>query len=153
MLSTGNFIYNFCLDNSVTMNVSCRCFWGGLRNEIVLLVVPEALEELVTLAATYPVIDPTIKHVGVSKLRELNATALKETEDTFVIQDNNTPLAVLLRYEKFLIMQEQLMSVLNTLELLSEQREVEGLLAGIKDLTAGRVRSLAEVEAELAKKK
>jgi PHD/YefM family antitoxin component YafN of YafNO toxin-antitoxin module len=101
----------------------------------------------------YPVIDPTIKHVGVSKLRELNATTLKETEDTFVIQDNNTPLAVLLRYEKFLIMQQQLMSVLNTLDLLSEQKELEGLLAGIRDLDAGRVRSLADVEAELAKKK
>jgi hypothetical protein len=105
------------------------------------------------LAVTYPVIDPTIKHVGVSKLRELNAATLKETEDTFVIQDNNTPLAVLLRYEKFLIMQEQLVSVLNTLELMSEQKELEGLLAGIKDMATGRVRSLAEVEAELAKKK
>jgi PHD/YefM family antitoxin component YafN of YafNO toxin-antitoxin module len=104
-------------------------------------------------ATAYPVIDPTIKHVGVSKLRELNAATLKETEDTFVIQDNNTPLAVLLRYEKFLIMQQQLMSVLNTLDLLSEQKELEGLLAGIRDLDAGRVRSLADVEADLAKKK
>lgn len=100
-------------------------------------------------ATTYPVIDPTIKHVGVSKLRELNAATLKETDDTFVIQDNNTPLAVLLRYEKFLIMQQQLMSVLNTLDLLSEQKELEGLLAGIKELAEGRVRSLADVESEL----
>jgi predicted transcriptional regulator len=45
------------------------------------------------------------------------------------------------------------MSVLNTLELMSEQKELEGLLAGIKDMQAGRVRSLAEVEAELANKK
>jgi hypothetical protein len=30
---------------------------------------------------------------------------------------------------------------------------LEGLLAGIKDMVEGRVRSLAEVEAELAKKK
>lgn len=104
-------------------------------------------------ATAYPVIDPTIKHVGVSKLRELNAATLKETEDTFVIQDNNTPLAVLLSYEKFLIMQQQLMSVLNTLELISEQKEFEGLLAGIKDMESGRVRSLAEIEADLAKKK
>jgi PHD/YefM family antitoxin component YafN of YafNO toxin-antitoxin module len=101
----------------------------------------------------YPVIDPTIKHVGVSKLRELNAAKLRETEDTFVIQDNNTPLAVLLRYEKFLTMQQQLASVMNTLELLSESKELEGLLAGIQDMQAGRVRSLAEIEAELAKKK
>jgi predicted transcriptional regulator len=101
----------------------------------------------------YPVIDPTIKHVGVSKLRELNAATLKDTEDTFVIQDNNTPLAVLLRYEKFLIMQQQLASVMNTLDLMSEAKELEGVLAGIEDMAAGRVRSLAEVEAEIAKKK
>ena len=77
----------------------------------------------------YPVIDPSIKHVGVSKLRELNATALKETDDTFVIQDNNTPLAVLLTYEKFLNMQQELMSVINTLELLTGTEELAGVLA------------------------
>lgn len=101
----------------------------------------------------YPVIDTTIKHVGVSKLRELNAATLKDTEDTYVIQDNNTPLAVLLRYEKFLVMQQQLAAVMNTLDLLSESKELQGVLAGIEDMLAGRVRSLAEVEAELAKKK
>jgi PHD/YefM family antitoxin component YafN of YafNO toxin-antitoxin module len=100
----------------------------------------------------YPVIDPTIKHVGVSKLRELNATALKETEDTFVIQDNNTPLAVLLTYKKFLNMQQELMSVINTLELLTESKELEGVLAGIEEMKAGRARPLAEIEAELEKK-
>jgi PHD/YefM family antitoxin component YafN of YafNO toxin-antitoxin module len=106
-----------------------------------------------SLQSAFPVIDPTIKHVGVSKLRELNAATLKQTEDTFVIQDNNTPLAVLLRYEKFLSMQQQLDSVMNTLDLLTESKELQGVLAGIEDMAAGRVRSLAEVEAELAKKK
>lgn len=100
----------------------------------------------------YPVIDPTIKHVGVSKLRELNATALRETDDTFVIQDNNTPLAVLLSYEKFLIMQQKLMSVMNTLELLTESKELAGVLAGIEEMKAGRARPLADIEAELEKK-
>jgi hypothetical protein len=100
----------------------------------------------------YPVIDPTIKHVGVSKLRELNATALKETEDTFVIQDNNTPLAVLLTYEKFLIMQQKLLSVMNTLELLTESKEIAGLLVGIEEMRAGKSRPLADIEAELEKK-
>jgi PHD/YefM family antitoxin component YafN of YafNO toxin-antitoxin module len=100
----------------------------------------------------YPVIDPSIKHVGVSKLRELNATALKETDDTFVIQDNNTPLAVLLTYEKFLNMQQELMSVINTLELLTDSKELAGVLAGIEQLNAGRARPLAEIEAELEKK-
>jgi hypothetical protein len=105
------------------------------------------------LQLAFPVIDPTIKHVGVSKLRELNAATLRETQDTFVIQDNNTPLAVLLRYEKFLSMQQQLASVMSTLDLLSESKELHGVLAGIEDMLAGRVRSLAEVDAELAKKK
>ena len=100
----------------------------------------------------YPVIDPSIKHVGVSKLRELNATALKETDDTFVIQDNNTPLAVLLTYEKFLSMQQELMSVINTLELLTDSKELAGVLAGIEQLNAGRARPLAEIEAELENK-
>jgi hypothetical protein len=49
----------------------------------------------------FSVTDPTIRHVGISKLREV-----PETEDTFVIRDNNTPLAVLLRYEQFLGMQQ-----------------------------------------------
>lgn len=101
--------------------------------------------------ASYPVIDPTIKHVGVSKLRELNATALKETDDTFVIQDNNTPLAVLLTYEKFLIMQQKLQSVMNTLELMTEAKELAGLLAGIQEMQQGKARPLAELEAELEK--
>ena len=101
----------------------------------------------------YPRIDTSIKHVGVSKLRQLNAATLRVTDDTFVIQDNNTPLAVLVRYEKFLQMQEQLESVMNTLDLLSEAKELKGVLAGIEDMKAGRVRSLADLEAELGKVK
>ena len=99
----------------------------------------------------YPVIDPTIKHVGVSKLRELNATSLKETDDTFVIQDNNTPLAVLLTYEKFLMMQQKLFSVMNTLDLLSESKELAGVLAGLEEMRTGQAQPLSEIEAELDK--
>src|ERR1700687_3331185 len=101
----------------------------------------------------YPVIDPTIRHVGVSKLRAMNATALKETEDTFVIQDNNTPLAVLLTYEKLLIMQQKMMSVMNTLDLLTESKEIAGVLAGIQEVNAGRARTLAGIEADREKSK
>jgi hypothetical protein len=103
--------------------------------------------------AEYPVIDPSIKHVGVSKLRELNASALKETEDTFVIQDNNTPLSVLLTWDKFLSMQQQLMSAMNTLDLFSEQHEITGLKQGLEDLKAGRMYSLSDIDAELEKGK
>lgn len=100
-----------------------------------------------------PVIDPSVRHVGVSKLRELNATKLKETKDeTLVIQDNDTPVAVLLSYEKFMIMQGQLMAIFNTLELVTDDVERNGLVAGLADLRAGRVQSFADIEAELEKK-
>jgi hypothetical protein len=100
-----------------------------------------------------PTIDPTVKHVGVSKLRELNATKLRETKDeTLVIQDNDTPLAVLLSYEKFLIMQERLNAVFNTMELLTDEVERKALVAGLEDFKMGRVRTLEEIEAELERR-
>ena len=115
---------------------------------------PRPGREESSMAATgYPVIDPTIKHVGVSKLRELNVAKLRETDDTFVIQDNNTPLAVLLSYEKFITMQQQLIAATNTLELLSDSHELTGVLAGIADMKAGRVQSLAQLEGQLQKKR
>lgn len=101
----------------------------------------------------FPLIDPSVKHVGVSKLRELNATKLKEQNDeTFVIQENDQPLAVLLSYEKYLIIQEQLAAVMNTLELFSENAELEGVLRGMGEVTEGRTRSFAEVKAALKQK-
>jgi hypothetical protein len=100
---------------------------------------------------TIPIIDPSVRHVGVSKLRELNATKLRDNPETLVIQDNGTPLAVLLSYEKFLIIQEQLLAVFNTVELFADEREHKGLIAAFEDLRAGRVRSLAEIEAEMEK--
>lgn len=99
-----------------------------------------------------PIIDPTVKHIGVSKLRGFSASKLRDTNDTFVIQENDTPLAVLLSYEKFLIMQEQLMSVFNTLELLMNKDEMKALHAALDDVQAGRTRSLAEIRAELKKR-
>jgi hypothetical protein len=103
-------------------------------------------------SSTMPVIDPNVKYVGVSKLRELNASKLKETDDTFVLQDNDQPLAVLVKYRKFMEMQQQLMSVLNTIDLLMEEKEMAGLRAGLEDLRTGRMTSLENIEAELAGK-
>jgi PHD/YefM family antitoxin component YafN of YafNO toxin-antitoxin module len=99
-----------------------------------------------------PLIDPTIKFVGLSKLRDLNATKLKESQDTLVFQENDTPLAVLLSYEKYLIIQEQLAAVMSTLELFSENEELEGVLKGLNDVAQGRTRSFAEVKAALKEK-
>jgi hypothetical protein len=95
-------------------------------------------------------INPHVKFVGVSKLRDLNATKLREqTDDTFVIQENDTPLSVLLSYQRYLQMREEFNALLNMIEMLSNEKERDGILAAFEDIRAGRVRSLAEIEAEL----
>jgi hypothetical protein len=55
-----------------------------------------------------PYLDPNVQHVGISKLRALNVTQLRELDKTLVIQDNDRPLAVLLKYEHFIAMQERM---------------------------------------------
>ena len=55
-----------------------------------------------------PYIDPNIQHVGISRLRSLNIAQLRAFNKTWVIQDNDKPLAVLLTYEHFLAMQERM---------------------------------------------
>jgi translation initiation factor IF-3 len=55
-----------------------------------------------------PYLDPSVQHVGVTKLRSLNVAQLRDLDKTLVIQDNDKPLAVLLKYEHFMAMQEQL---------------------------------------------
>lgn len=95
-------------------------------------------------------INPHVKYVGVSKLRDLNASRLKEqTEDTFVIQENDTPLSVLLSYKKYLEMREEFNAMLSMIEVLANETERTGLLAAFEDLRSGRVRSLADIEADL----
>ena len=58
--------------------------------------------------ASVPYIDPTVEHVGVSRLRKLNASNLRQFDKALVIQDNDKPLAVLLKYDHFLAMQERI---------------------------------------------
>jgi len=55
-----------------------------------------------------PIIDPRIEYVGATKLRSLNTTNLSKLKKTLVIQDNDTPLAVLLNYEQYLTIQRKL---------------------------------------------
>jgi hypothetical protein len=57
-----------------------------------------------------PYLDPSVQHVGVSKLRALNIEQLRDLNKTLVIQDNDNPLAVLLKYEHFMAMQERLLT-------------------------------------------
>lgn len=53
-----------------------------------------------------PYLDPSVQHVGISRLRALNVTQLDGLDKTLVIQDNDRPLAVLIRYRNFMAMQE-----------------------------------------------
>jgi len=55
-----------------------------------------------------PYLDPRVQHVGISKLRALNVAQLRALDKTLVIQDNDEPLAVLLKYDQFLAMQERM---------------------------------------------
>lgn len=69
-----------------------------------------------------PIIDPRIEYVGATKLRSLNTTNLGKLKKTLVIQDNDTPLAVLLNYEQYLIIQNKLKSLLKTIETLKNPK-------------------------------
>jgi len=88
----------------------------------------------------------------VSKLRDLNATKLKENEDdTFVIQENDVPLSVLFSYKKYQEMRAEMNSLLSMIEMLTSDKERNGLLEAFEDIRAGRIRTLAEIEGDLEK--
>jgi|SRR5271165_538657 len=100
----------------------------------------------------FPNIDPRIRHVGVSKLRDLNATKLKEQEeDTLVIQENDTPLSVLFSYKRYQEMRDEFNALTSMVEVLTSESERNGLLAALEDVRVGRVRSLADIEVDLKK--
>ena len=52
---------------------------------------------------------------------------------------------------KMCLIQQQLMAVINTVEMLSDKIEHESLMTAFEDIRAGRVRSLDEIDAELEK--
>lgn len=56
-----------------------------------------------------PYLDPSVQHVGISRLRAFNVSQLNTLEKTLVIQDNDRPLAVLVKYSNFMAMQEAAM--------------------------------------------
>ena len=100
-----------------------------------------------------PRIDRSVEHVGVSRLRKLNSDDLKTMEKTLVLQENDQPLAVLLTYEKYLVLQDQLDSLMRTIYVLSNKDESSALRAGIEDVDKGRTKGLHEIKAGLNKKK
>lgn len=95
-------------------------------------------------------IDRKIEHVGVSGLRKLDRKRLRSVEDKMiVIQDHNEPLAVLLSYEKYLIIQDQLEALMNTVEVLNDPVELEGLLAGLAEASDGKTKSIEDIRRNL----
>lgn len=100
-----------------------------------------------------PYIDPNVEHVGVSKLRTLSGKRLRSFEKTLVIQENDTPLAVLLNYRQFLNMQNQLRAVLETIDLLTDEEEASALRAGLAAAASGRTKSLDRIKRERAQRR
>jgi len=105
------------------------------------------------MATSLPYIDPNVEHVGVSRLRKLNATNLRHFHRALVIQDNDTPLAVLLTYDQFLLMQRQLQAVLETVDVLADDEERSALVEGLRAVSQGRTKPLSEIRAALNKGK
>lgn len=52
----------------------------------------------------------------------------------------------------FLAMQDQLLAVARTVEMLSDNAEMEALRAGLNDMRAGRIHTLDSIDEELKKK-
>ena len=96
-----------------------------------------------------PYIDPTVEHVGVSRLRRVNATRLRENRKVTVVQDNGEPIAVLVAYRKYLELQDTLEALLRTVELLSDESERQLLVDGLRDVSEGRTKSIEEIRASL----
>src|ERR1051326_7292975 len=96
-----------------------------------------------------PEIDPSVRFVGVSKLRMLNATKLHNLEETLVIQDDDKPLAVVLSYDQFLQMQNERNRALTTLEVVFEDKT--GLTKALQQAVTGKTKPDSEVRRTLKK--
>jgi PHD/YefM family antitoxin component YafN of YafNO toxin-antitoxin module len=97
-----------------------------------------------------PQIDRDVEYLGVSNLRKLDSKRLREYGGKLlVIQEHSKRLAVLLSYEKFLILQDQLNTVMETLELLSDSEEFQAMLTALAEAKAGKKKSIDQIREEL----
>ena len=108
---------------------------------------------MTTQNGSIPYIDPNVQYVGVSKLRSLNATNLHSLDKTLVVQDDETPIAVILSYDQFMKIQQQRQAAFATLEMVLSTEESSALLQGLRDVAEGKVKSLDNIRQELAKVK
>ena len=99
-----------------------------------------------------PFIDPNVEHVGVSRLRQLDAKELRKIDKkALVIREHDSPLAVLLSYEQYLIIQNQLRAVMDTMEILSDPAEEQMLVAGLREAQTGQTTTIDDLRRELKK--
>jgi PHD/YefM family antitoxin component YafN of YafNO toxin-antitoxin module len=109
------------------------------------------LGRAIPMTPEMPFIDPNVEHVGVARLRRLDGKSLRKKIDkkALVIREHDDPIAVLLSYEQYLSIQNQMKAVMETFEILSTSEEVQMLLAGLQDPGAGRSRSIEEIRKAL----
>jgi hypothetical protein len=65
-----------------------------------------------------PMIDPRVRHIGVSKLRGLSAAELKrqsERKETLVVQVEDIPVAVVVSYDTYISIQQLVLSAQHSL--------------------------------------
>jgi hypothetical protein len=98
-----------------------------------------------------PYIDTSISDIGVSQLRKLNASDLRKAKKTLVVRDNNVPLAVVLKYEQFLVMQGKLEAAQRTLDLILKRDEFKDLIKSLNEANDGGGKDLAEIAPELVR--
>jgi hypothetical protein len=98
-----------------------------------------------------PMIDPRIEYTGATKLRSLNTENLRKLKKTLVIQDNDTPLAVLLNYEQYLTIQRKLQEALDRVQFYSKEEAQKNLGKGLKDIQEGRVVPLADKDPKFSR--
>lgn len=104
--------------------------------------------------AGVPIIDPTVRYVGVSKLRELKAEKLRSLHQTLVIQDDEKPLAVVLSYDQFLEMQNERDQILATLEtLLKNEGNRNDLLTSVEEAEKGHTKPFSQIRKTLKERK
>lgn len=74
-----------------------------------------------------PKIDPAVRHVGISYLRKLNASQLRQLEGAIVVCDNSEPLAVIVSYETFLRIQQVQQTMMKSADVIGEYVVPRGL--------------------------
>ncbi len=75
------------------------------------MATPKDLKLWTSEIPHFPFVDPNLEYIGTSKLRLLNAKALRQLRRPIVVQDQitNKPLVVIVKYEHYLQVQRILL--------------------------------------------